>query len=65
MVDKDTVKIDREILMSLKTLVDSVRYVLQPIEMRLNEERRALNTAIELAERSSELLSNALEKVED
>jgi predicted lipid carrier protein YhbT len=65
MAKKDQVTVDTEVMLHLKSLLDSMRLLLEPLESRLNTETAVLKRAVDMAERGSRLLQETLQGRED
>ncbi len=65
MAKKDQVTVDAEVMLHLKSLLDSMRLLLEPLESRLSTETVALKRAIDMAERGSRLVQETLHGRED
>ena len=65
MARKNEVTVDAEVMLHLKSILDSMRLLLEPVESRLNTETLALRRAVEMAERGSRLAQQTLRTGED
>jgi predicted lipid carrier protein YhbT len=60
MARKNQVTVDAEVMLHLKSLLDSMRLLLEPLESRLSNETVALKRAVDMAERGLRLVQQTL-----